>query len=83
MFDQLQHLFPTLHKSFCAFPCIFTFLEIVKHSMLKMLLFSSIFNIKMATQKFTNFDKSFLNARRYDSCHIQSNKIVSNEVKDN
>ena len=27
--------------------------------MLKILLFSSIFNIKMATQKFTNFDKSF------------------------
>ncbi len=25
----------------------------------KMLLFSSIFNIKMATQKFTNFGKSF------------------------
>ena len=27
--------------------------------MLKMLIFSSIFNIKMATQKFTDFDKSF------------------------
>ena len=49
-----------------------------------MLLFSSIFNIKMATQKVTKFDKSvFLNACYYDSCHIQSNKVVSNEVKDN
>ena len=27
--------------------------------MLEMLLFSFIFNIKVATQKFTNFDKSF------------------------
>ena len=33
---------------FVRFSCIFTFLEIIKHNMLKMLLFSSIFNIKMA-----------------------------------
>ena len=26
---------------------------------------------------------SFLNAHWYDSCHMQSNKIVFNEVKDN
>ena len=38
----------------CVF-CIFTFFEIIKHNMLKMLLFSSIFSISMATQKFTNF----------------------------
>ena len=31
--------------------------------------FSSIFNIKIATQKFTNFDKFFLNACRYGKCH--------------
>ena len=68
---------------FLHFSCVFTFLEIIKHNMPKMLLFSSIFNIKMPTQKFSNFDKSFLNARWYDSCHIQSNKIVLNEVKDN
>ena len=49
----------------------------------KMLLFTSIFNIKMATQKFTNFD-AFLK-----SCTLiwlllkYSLKIVSNEVKDN
>ena len=33
--------------------------EMVKHNMLKMLIISSIFNIKMATQKFTNFDIFF------------------------
>ena len=38
----------------------------------------------MAAQKFTNFDKLFLDARWYDSCHtMQSNKIVSNDIKDN
>ena len=45
---------------FVHFSCVFTFLEIIKHNMLKMLLFfPPIFNIKMATQKFTNFNKSF------------------------
>ena len=38
----------------------------------------------MATQKFTNFDNFFFfNARWYDSCHMQSNRIVLNEVKEN
>ena len=37
-FDQSQHLFHILHKSLC-FSCIFTFLEIIKHNMAKMLLF--------------------------------------------
>ena len=44
--------------------------------------FSSIFNIKMATQKFTNFDKFFLMHADMTAVTIQSNKIVSNEVKD-
>ena len=44
---------------FLRFSYVFTFLEIIKHNMPKMLLFSSIFNVKMATQKFTNFDKFF------------------------
>ena len=41
---------------FLHFSCVFTFLEIKcqKHC-----ISSSIFNIKMATQKFTNFDKFF------------------------
>ena len=49
--------------------CIFTFLETIKHNMQKILLFSSIVNIKMAIQKSTNFDKFLKNARWYDSCH--------------
>ena len=59
MFDQSQHLLHTLHKSFLCFTCVFTFLEIIKHNMLKML-FSPIFSIKMTIQKFTSFDKFFL-----------------------
>ena len=59
MFDQSQHRLHILHKSFLCFSCIFTFLEIIKRNMPKMLLFSSIFNIKIVTQKFTNFDKFF------------------------
>ena len=62
MFSQSQQLRHTLHKSFLHFSCTFTFLEIIKCNMLKMLLFSSTFNIKMVTQKFTNFEKFFLNA---------------------
>ena len=39
-FDQSQNLH-TLHKSyFLCFSCVFTFLEIIKHNMPKMLLFS-------------------------------------------
>ena len=36
----------------------------------------------MATQKFTNFDKLFLMPAGRTGVPIQSNKIVSNEVKD-
>ena len=41
----------------------------------------SIFNIKMATQKFTNF-MCFLMHADLTTITTQSNKIVSNEVKD-
>ena len=44
---------------FLCFSCVFTFLEIIKHNMPKCCFFSSIFNIKMATQKSTNFDVFF------------------------
>ena len=44
---------------FLRFSCVFTSLGIIKRNKPKMLLFSSIFSIKMATQKFTNFDKFF------------------------
>ena len=62
MFGQSQQLLQTLYKSFFVFlhfSWVFTFLEIIKHIMPKCCLFSSICNIKMAMQKFTNFDKSF------------------------
>ena len=75
------YLLQTLHKSFfffLHFCCIFTFLEIIQHNML---LFPSIFNIKMATQKFTNFAKFLM--CDMTAITIQSNKIVLNEVKDN
>ena len=49
----------------------------------KMLLILFIFNIEMATQKFTNFDKFFLTHTDRTAVTMQSNKIVSNEVKDN
>ena len=40
-----------------------------KHNLYnKNVAFSSIFNIKMAAQKFTNFDV-LLNVHSYDSCH--------------
>ena len=54
--DQSWHLLHTLHKPLC-FSCVLNFLEIIKRNMLKM--FSSTFNIKMATHKFINFDKFF------------------------
>ena len=44
---------------------------------------SSIVNIKMAAQKFTNFDKFFLMHTDMTAVTIQSNKIVSNEIEDN
>ena len=47
---------------FVCFSCIFTFLEIIKHNMAKNVAYFSIFNIKMATQKITNFDKFLKNA---------------------
>ena len=48
----------------------------------KCCLFSFDFNIKMATQKFTNFDKFFKMHVDMTAVIIQSNKIVLNEVKD-
>ena len=59
-FDQWQYLLCTLHKSFffCFSVAFLPFL--IKHNMPKCCFFSSLFNIKMSTQKFTNFD-FFLN----------------------
>ena len=49
----------------------------------KCCLFPSIFSIKMAAQKFTNFDGFLKIHADMTAVTIQSNKIVSNEVKDN
>ena len=46
-------------------------------------MFSSIFNIKMTAQKFTNFDKFFKTHTDVTVVTIQSDKTVLNEVKDN
>ena len=73
-----QHLLHAVHKSFFAFRCIFTFFKTIKHKCC----ISSIFNIKMAAQKFTNFDKLLMYADM-TAITIQYNKIVLNEVKDN
>ena len=82
---SMSHNTSSIHDTnlFLHFSWVFTFIEI-KHNMLKMLLFSSIFNITMATQNFTNFGKFFfLIHADTTAVTIQSNKIVSNEVKDN
>ena len=57
MLDHASHSTFSIHCTnlFLCFSWVFTFVEIVKHNMPKMCI-SSIFNIKMATQKFTNFD---------------------------
>ena len=59
MFDQSQHLLYTLQKSFFVFQLCFYFSWVIKCNMPKCCIFSSIFNIKMAPQKFTNFAKFF------------------------
>ena len=45
-------------------------------------MFSSIFNVKMTTQKFTNFDVFLKMLTDMTAVPIQSNKIVLNGVKD-
>ena len=46
-------------------------------------MFSSILSIKVATQKFTNFGKHSKMRADMTAVTIQSNKIVSNGVKEN
>ena len=84
-FDQLEHLLHALHKSLCVcvFHCVFTFLEIIKYNMLEMLHIFSHFSFKMAKQNFTSFAKYFLMHADMTGATIQSNKIISNEIKDN
>ena len=53
----ISHSNFSIHRTnlfFLHFSCVFICLKIIKHDMLHMLLIFSIFNIKMAAQKFTN-----------------------------
>ena len=79
-FYQTQHLLHLLHKSFffLHFNRVFTFLEIIKHENVA---FCFIFNIKMAIFTDLNFFKKMYTDMT--AVTIESNKIVSNEVKDN
>ena len=53
---SISHSTFSIHWTNLFFFQLHFYLSWIKHNILKMLLFSSIFNIKMATQKFTNFD---------------------------
>ena len=64
---------PCLHGCRGSLPHIFTFLEIIKHSITKMLR-PPIFNIQMATQKVTNFDNCLEMQHWCASCH---NTVIS------
>ena len=55
--------FSILCTNLFFFFCIFTFLEIINHNMLEMLPIFFHLHIKMATQKFTPFDKFFFKAQ--------------------
>ena len=77
-FIYYTNLFYFLH-----FNCVFTFLEIIKHKCVENVAFSFILNIKMAIN---NSPISIFLKKMYTNTAavtIQSNKIVSNEVKDN
>ena len=69
---------------FVRFSYVFTFLKIIKHDMPKILpFFLPSSTLRWLHKNSPIFISLFLNACWYDSCHIQSNKTVSNEVKDN
>ena len=79
MFDQSRYLLHILHKSFFVFQlCCYLSWNYKAVYAKKHCLFSPIFNIKVATQEFTSFDKFF-----YCTLIWQLYKIVLNEVKDN
>ena len=69
---------------FCISVVFLTFLEIIKHDMLKMLLFSLLFSILKWLLKNSPILIFFLKMHvDMIAATKQSNKIVSNEVKDN
>ena len=57
------------------------FLVAIKRNLPKMLLFSSLFNIKMTTQKVTNFDTFFKMQAHMTAVMIQSNKLFLMKLK--
>ena len=85
LIHSISHSTFSIHCTnlYLYFSCIFTFLEIIKHHLPKDSVFSPIFSIQMAAQKFKNFDKFFIMHADITAVTIQSNKIVLNEIKDN
>ena len=83
-FGQTQRLLGTLHKSlFVCFSCVFTFLEILQHNIPKML---HIFfhPVLKWLHKNSPILVSFLKMHSdMAAVTMQSNKTVTNEVKDN
>ena len=81
---SISHSTFSIHHAnlFLCFSCVFSFLEVIKYNMPRMLLFPSIFYIKMATQK-SPILMFFKKCTDMTAVTIQSNKIVSKEVKDN
>ena len=81
--DQSQHLSSYTAQIVFVFQGVFNlFFVIINHNWWKCCFLLSIFNNKMATQKFTSFDEFFFKCMLMCQL-IQTNKIVSNEVKDN
>ena len=85
MFNQSQHHFHMLYKPFfVCFRCIHTFLEIIKHNVLKMLLFLPWSVLKWLHRNSPILVSFFLKMHAdMTAVTIQSNKLISNEVKDN
>ena len=79
-FNQSQHL---LDKSFCALQLHFYLSWKNKEYAKNVAFFLPPSILKWLHKNSPILISLFLNARWYDSCHIQSNKIVSSEVKDN
>ena len=84
LFNQSQHLRHTREKSFLfwCFSCVYTFLEIIEHTIPQMLLLLFHLENWSGYTKFTNFDFFFLMHADMMAVTKQSNKVVLNEVKD-
>ena len=84
MFSLSQYLLHILHKSFfVCFSCVFTFLEIIRHNMLKILHIFSHLQYKNGYKKSPILGRFFLMHADKTAVTMQSKKTVLNEVKDN